>query len=671
MNPVNFFLSGTWLNAVGWIALLTVPPMVVMLYFLKLKRQPLAVPSTYLWSRTVEDLHVNTIWQKLRKSLLLFLQLLLLALAIFACLRPGWQASRLTGDRFVFMIDNSASMSAVDILPSRLVHAKEKVIDYINEMRSGDVAMLISFSDRPDVLQPFTYNRHALREKVKRIRPTNQTSDLEGALRAAAGLAATGRSSNPEDSGDVQVAEAKPATLYIFTDGGLPEVTNFSPRNLNPIYVMIGQAEADNVSIATFTTSQHPEKDNETQAFARFEYHNTDSEAPPISLEAELFLDDNPDPIDYAPRIEVPVDGIAGVQFELRDLKTGILKLDIKRSDNLAIDNIAYAAVNLPRRSKVLLVTPNNEPLTFALNTQEVREIADISLQSPNILASKEHLAQAANATYDLIIYDQCAPTTMPNSNTLFIGRVPPTSQWSAGQTMTGPSIIDVDRLHPLTQLMDLGNVLIAEATEVKGPPGALDLISANAGTLFAVAPREGFEDAVLGMEIFASDETGETSINTDWPRRRSFPVFVMNVVKYLGGSRGVLATPSIKPGATMVIHTDGLTDEIRVENPQGTTTKLQRDSRNAFIYHTTETLGVYQVREGKSDDVTQRFAVNLFDSRESNIAVDAQIEIADEPIEGQAILIPARRELWKWILTIGLGVLLLEWYVYNRRVYL
>ena len=59
-----------------WGILAAIPPAIVLLYFLKLKRQPLEVPSTYLWSRTIEDLHVNTIWQKLRQSLLLFLQLL-------------------------------------------------------------------------------------------------------------------------------------------------------------------------------------------------------------------------------------------------------------------------------------------------------------------------------------------------------------------------------------------------------------------------------------------------------------------------------------------------------------------------------------------------------------------------------------------------------------------
>ena len=77
------------LSPLQWLVLAAIPPAIIALYFLKLKRHPVEVPSTYLWTRTIEDLHVNSIWQRLRQSLLLFLQLLVLLLAILACLRPG------------------------------------------------------------------------------------------------------------------------------------------------------------------------------------------------------------------------------------------------------------------------------------------------------------------------------------------------------------------------------------------------------------------------------------------------------------------------------------------------------------------------------------------------------------------------------------------------------
>ena len=110
-----------------WALLALVPPAIIALYFLKLRRQPLEVPSTYLWKRSIEDLHVNSLWQRLRQNLLLFLQLLLVGLAILALLRPGWEGSRLEGQRFIFLIDNSASMSATDVdgAADRLAEAKQ------------------------------------------------------------------------------------------------------------------------------------------------------------------------------------------------------------------------------------------------------------------------------------------------------------------------------------------------------------------------------------------------------------------------------------------------------------------------------------------------------------------------------------------------------------------
>ena len=126
----------------------------------------------------------------------------------------------------------------------------------------------------------------------------------------------------------------------------------------------------------------------------------------------------------------------------------------------------------------------------------------------------------------------------MPQANTLFIGRVPPATGWSQGPKTIRPIVIDTDRVHPLMQYIEMGDVLIVEGTPLKAPTGGTALIDADIGPVYAIAPREGFEDAALGFEILGPDDKGQVEPKTDWVIRRSFPVFAMNVVRYLGGVR-------------------------------------------------------------------------------------------------------------------------------------
>ena len=78
-------LAITWMTPLTGIVVASVlVPLLVALYFLKLRRRPAGVPSTLLWKRSVEDVRANTPFQRLRPSLLLLLQLGLLAFVAFA-----------------------------------------------------------------------------------------------------------------------------------------------------------------------------------------------------------------------------------------------------------------------------------------------------------------------------------------------------------------------------------------------------------------------------------------------------------------------------------------------------------------------------------------------------------------------------------------------------------
>src|SRR5215218_7356499 len=87
-------------------------PSLLILYFLKLRRREMTVPSTLLWKKAIQDLQVNAPFQKLRRNLLLLLQLLLLLLLLLALSRPVANYKPGAGESTVIVIDRSASMSA-------------------------------------------------------------------------------------------------------------------------------------------------------------------------------------------------------------------------------------------------------------------------------------------------------------------------------------------------------------------------------------------------------------------------------------------------------------------------------------------------------------------------------------------------------------------------------
>src|SRR5881398_1134028 len=98
----------------GAIAAGLVVPSLLVLYFLKLRRREQTVSSTLLWKKAIQDLQVNAPFQKLRRNLLLFLQLLLLLLLCLAFARPVTHYTPGAGKVTVILIDRSASMGTTD-----------------------------------------------------------------------------------------------------------------------------------------------------------------------------------------------------------------------------------------------------------------------------------------------------------------------------------------------------------------------------------------------------------------------------------------------------------------------------------------------------------------------------------------------------------------------------
>ncbi len=650
-------LTSPWM----WGLLAAVPVGIVLLYFLKLRREPVEVPSTYLWMRTIEDLHVNSLLQRLRRSLLLLLQLLVVGLAALALFRPGLRGETSGQGRVVFLLDTSASMNATDgdDDQSRLETAKERIGQRIEAMTDEDTAMLITFSDRAEVLQSFTSDRGRLRTALDRVRATNRPTDVQGALRAADGLANPRRSSELGDVNDVQVADAMPATLMLYSDGGFDAVTEFDLGNLMPEYQAIGSAEVTNLAVVAFSAQRNIEDPTQIQAFATIANAGTTPAKSSVSLSIAGELVD-------AEAVDLEPGEQSGLSFAFSEDEAITIKLVIDEDDNLAIDNIAYAGLTPIKTVSVLVVTPGNRPLELGLSTPKASKICLTKIVSPDFLDTDDYANRMLAGVDDLVIFDRCAPETMPPTNTFFIGRLPPLG-WSWDGEAAPVVLVDVDRAHPLLRYVDLFSLLIFEGRSVDGPAGTAALVEGDRGTVLAISARDGYQDLVLGFEVVSTGEDGGMQANTNWYAERSWPVFVLNVLRFLAGAAEATGAPSYRPGETVRLRLENATDEVTVQTENGRTDTMKPSRSGIIEVVDTEEPSNYTIAE--KDRVLDLFAVNLFDRRESEIATTPEVELGYETVQGVTGGVEKRREYWRWLLIGMLGLLAVEWWYYGKRI--
>ena len=664
--------------------LAAIPVGIVLLYFLKLKREPVEVPSTFLWSKTIEDLHVNSLLQRLRRSLLLLLQLMAVAFAALALYRPGVRGESSGQGRTVFLLDNSASMQATDVGNgiNRFQKSKRLIRERIDSMRDSDSAMLITFSDRPETVQSFTSDRRRLREALERVEITNQTTDILGALKAADGLANPRRSSEVGNLNDVQVADAMPADLLIFSDGGFQEVTEFSLGNLKPQFISIGSEEVNNLAVTAFSAERNVDRPTEVQAFATVV--NLGSQATrataTLSMNGE-FLD--------AEAVELEPGDQTGLSFTVDSEESVTLKLELDIEDDLAIDNAAFAGLTPMRTVSVLVITEGNTPLKLGLETDKALKICNPEFVSPSYLQTDAYAARAASGIDDLIIYDRCSPPQMPATNTFFIGALPPsktvvgeggdsdtrsqndpqeaTNGWSWATEKGSVILVDVDRTHPLMRYLELFSLLIFSGRGIEAPPGSIELIGADIGAVLVLSPRDGYQDMVLGFEIISVDEEGVTQTNTNWYAERSWPVFILNVLRYLAGAAEATGAPSFRPGETVRLRLGNAITEAQLTRVGAEPKSVRVGASGMTEIVDTQMTGNYRIES--EDRLADLFAVNLFDQGESNIAAAPRIELGYEEIGAVTSGIEARHEYWRLALLAMLGLIAAEWWVYSKRV--
>jgi hypothetical protein len=640
--------------------------------------------------------------QRLRRNLLLLLQLLTVFIAMIALFDPWDTGVSSEQDRTVFLLDNSASMQTIDTGQSttRFENAKRLILARIEEMTDSDEAMLLTFSDRPETVQAFTSDRSRLRKSLAGVSVTNHSTDILGALKAADGLANPRRSSDIADVKDVQVADPKPADLLIFSDGGFQTVTEFNLGNLKPEYIAMGSSDVQNLAITAFSTERNTERPAEVQAFATIENFGSDTVSTTATLTMNgQFLD--------AEAVEIVGGEQIGLSFAIETEDAASLSLTLEHEDDLAIDNIAYTGLTPMRNVSIVVITPGNTPLKVGLETEKTAQICSATFFSPSYLNTDDYKKRAADGIDDLIIYDTCSPDEMPATNTFFIGALPPTNvvetaasesgsdttpsegaaetvtdtedssttenakavekDWKWASPPSAVNLIDIERTHPLMRYLELFSLLIFSGRGIEGPPGTVELVGADVGSILSIAPRDGYQDMVLGFEIISRNDAGDAETNTNWYAERSWPVFLLNVLRYLAGAADATGAPSYRPGETVRVRLENAITSPQVTRIGGSSIDVTPGPGGSLEIIETGVPGNYRVED--QSKLADLFAINLFDPRESSIATVKEIEVGYESVSSEDGSVEQRPDFWRWALIAMLGLIATEWWVYSRRV--
>jgi len=610
------------LLAPAGLALLALAAPILLLYMLKLRRKPVQVSSILLWTRLLRDQQANTPWQKLKRNLLLFLQLLILAALVFALARPALPTPVVASGAVIVLLDASASMNATDVNPTRFETARRSVGTLINSLPNGSQMTLITVSSQPQALIAAESDKALLRSALAAARPTQTGADWQSAF----ALAAAAARNLPE------------VTTVIVSDGGLPaEGLPALPGEAR--YVPIGMSD-DNLAISALALRGG-------QLFAEVTNYSAAPRQVLLSI-VEIVAQDSL--LRYARQMDIPPGESRSVTLE--NIPTGgrIYQARIadptgdSAPDAFPLDDTAYAVNQDAATRRVLLVSTGNLYLEQLLASL------------PGIQPFRSLTGEIPPDPFDLYLFDGAYPSqALPGS--LLLVNPPPNPLFVVGSAFQPVEMRA--REHPLTRYVDWSNVHILQASSVPLPDWADLLIEADGKPLVFAGETDGRRVAALTFDLRQSD----------LPLQVAYPILFSNLINYLVPPAAFDAAQSLRPGESLTLVPPPGVERIVVAAPSGKLYTLF-PSAASLAFTSTEETGYYAVNFISKDTTrAEYFAVNLFDPSESNIRPAGTLRI------GQTTLTPAAagqtglRELWPWLAGLALLVLLVEWLVYHRSI--
>ena len=663
----------------GAIAAGIVVPSLLVLYFLKLRRREQTVPSTLLWRKAIQDLQVNAPFQKLRRNLLLLLQMLLLLLLVLALSRPVANYYRGAGKTSVILIDRSASMSAKDVKggKTRLEEAKRRALELVDSMQRGATAMVISFDDSAETLQPFTTDTALLRQAINRIQPTDRKSSLKMAYQ----LADAQLMFIPEQNR----TNKDPPDIHVYSDGRVLDEKELAVQG-KVVFEKIGSDEAANVGVVALSAKRNYENPVQVQVFARLanfgpqpvetfvnltldgeKVDTGQNKSTGLYLLPERWTDEQRTTWERDNGRSAP----SSVDFPMELTTSAVIKVEHTNKDNdvLPADDTAQVIVPPPKTLSVLLVTDGNSFLEQAVQSQNLKNPATLTPEG------YEEKLGAPDFNYDVVIFDRYTPQKLPPAGSfIYFGVAPNGLKVKAAADAQGRyevvedvGVLDWKREHPALRHLAMQKLYVAEAIKLEGAAEHAEVLLDGLKCPLIVLHREG-----KGVHLIVAFDL----LQSNWPMKVSFPIFLFNSLQFLAVGSSMDVRQSLDPGATPRIPQTAALQGIKqvtLKGPPGVAPRtLTVPEAGDFALPPLDRVGVYATDPPVPQ--YEQIAVNLLDANESNIlpaaAGNALGGVAAEVREADAN--KSRMELWWWVVACAaLPLLMIEWWVYTRRVHL
>jgi hypothetical protein len=632
------------------LALLLIPALgaIIALYLLRFRRPVAPVPSVALWERTLRDREANTLWQRLRVSILLIVQLATLLLLIVAVARP-WTLG--TGERVrhtVLVVDVSASMSGH--IPeegiSRLDDAKDQARDAVSGLDGGGTATLIAAGAEPIVLVSATSDKARLRSAISALSAEPVSGDMLAALRLAAAIT-EGRADS---------------SIQVFSDGAFPDLTErveLSGQRLEFHGIEGARSEEGNQGISAMSLTGPP-------GSASLFLQVANSSPVTVTRRLELSADDEP----WEART-LEMGGGQTLEVDINNVPADarVLRATLAGTDPLRLDDDAWVVSRANTPVDVLLVSEGNRFLEVSLSLLPGVSLykVDPGKYSPE--------ATLEGDPFDLTVIDAGAPVTavaaLPLGNLLIFS--PPASL--PGITVTGvltnplpaaPAAPEGEPSQVRSTSLDVAGLTrtqIARAAALQPGSGSSVLLGSDKGPLIVASESEGVRMVAVAFALSDSD----------LPLQAAFPIMMRDLVNLLRPDNSLGLPAAVEPlGGVRLVPADASVNEILVEDPSGRE-RTFRDEPSGVTFADTSLPGAYYVTHYSDDKIVWQgaFAVNLFAREESILPPDssalAALE-AEREFGGRSVSTESsRNEIWPAFAILAILMLLFEWAYANR----